>query len=361
MRKILITGNMGYIGPTVIKQLRKSYLNAELIGIDPGFFAHCLTHSTTLPETRVDKQIFTDIRLVSDEILSGVDAIIYLAAISNDIMGQISEDLTIDINCQQAVRLARRAKKNGVKAFVFASSCSVYGFAEEGAKTEDSALNPLTAYARSKVLAEELLKPLADKQFTVTCFRFATACGMSERLRLDLVLNDFVAGAVVLKKISILSDGTPWRPLIHIKDMARAIDWGISRKNDQGGPYLVVNTGSDIWNYQVKALAQAVAEEIPGVEVCINKDAAPDKRSYRVNFSLFKSLAPHHQPQMNLEDTVKELKEGLLEMQFQDQNYRKSQLMRVNVLTGLRDHGLLNEKLFWNKHSWDSVPAAAVL
>lgn len=338
---------MGYIGPSVIKELRRSFPKADLTGVDTGFFAHCLTNAKVLPESRLNKQIFADIRNISSEIVRDVDAVIYLAAISNDIMGCIDESLTMEINCHAALRLARQAKKAGVKAFVFASSCSVYGFAEEGAKTEASSVNPLTAYARSKILAEQKLNSLAGGNFKITCFRFATACGMSERLRLDLVLNDFAAGAAVAGKISILSDGSPWRPLIHIKDMARAMSWGISRKSSQGGAFLVVNAGSDEWNYQVKDLACAVAREIPGVEVTLNKDAAPDKRSYRVSFSLFKRLAPDHQPQISLAEAVRELKAGFTEMNFQDTNYRESQYMRIKTLTGLRDLGLLDNQLRW--------------
>src|SRR5207253_4967291 len=145
---------------------------------------------------------------------------------------------------------------------------------------------PLTAYARSKVGCEQGLAPLADARFKITCLRFATACGMSDRLRLDLVVNDFVASAVASKKITILSDGTPWRPLIHVRDMARAIDWAFGRKPEAGGNFLVVNTGSDSWNYQVRNLAEAVSEIIPGIEVSINKAAPPDKRSYKVDFAL---------------------------------------------------------------------------
>ena len=133
---------------------------------------------------------------------------------------------------------------------------------------------------------------MASEQFKVTSLRFSTACGWSDRLRLDLVLNDFVAAAVASKRITILSDGTPWRPLINVKDMARAIDWAIGRQMDCGGKYLAVNVGSDRWNYQVKDLANAVAQAIPGVDVSLNKDAQPDKRSYRVNFELFGETGP---------------------------------------------------------------------
>jgi nucleoside-diphosphate-sugar epimerase len=290
------------------------------------------------------------VRAIPGALLKGVDAVVYLAAISNDIMGQIDEKLTLDINCHAAVRLAREAKRRGAGAFVFASSCSVYGFAAEGAKTESSALDPLTAYARSKVMAEKALKPLASKGFRVTCFRFATACGMSDRLRLDLVLNDFVACAVASKKISILSDGSPWRPLIHIRDMARAIDWGISRKARDGGNFLVVNAGSDAWNVQVKDLAQAVARQIPA-EVSINPNASPDRRSYRVDFGLFRKLAPDHQPQVTLEAAVKDLKEGLEGMGFRDADFRQSNWIRLKVLSRLREDGLLDEKLRWKREA----------
>src|SRR3989338_8804910 len=347
--KILVTGNMGYIGPSVVKQLRASYPKAEIIGLDSGFFAHCLTNTAHLPETRVDRQLFMDIRGVTKDVLKGVDAIVNLAAISNDIMGKIDESLTLDVNFKAGVRLAKLAKRCGVKSFVFASSCSVYGFAEEWAKTEQSPVNPLTAYAKSKILTEKGLAPLAGKNFKVTCFRFATACGMSELLRLDLVINDFVACALTSKKITVLSDGTPWRPLIHIKDMARAIDWGIQRPISAGGPFLVVNAGSNEWNYQVKDLAKAVADEIPGTEVSINLDAPPDKRSYRVDFGLFKALAPKNQPEVGLTQAIRELREGLSSMGFSDSNFRDSNFMRIKVLTGLRDQGLLTAELRWKK------------
>jgi nucleoside-diphosphate-sugar epimerase len=164
-----------------------------------------------------------------------------------------------------------------------------------------------------------------------------------------LVLNDFVAGAVASGKITILSDGKPWRPLINVKDMARAIDWAISRKPVAGGEFLAVNVGSDEWNYQVLELAEAVARVIPGTEVSINKDAQPDKRSYRVNFDLFKKLAPAYQPKTTLTDSVKELKNGLEAIGFRDGEFRNSRYMRLRILNELQGKGLLNEKLQWNK------------
>jgi nucleoside-diphosphate-sugar epimerase len=223
----------------------------------------------------------------------------------------------------------------------------MYGAASDAAKTEDSTLNPLTAYARSKVFTEQDLKPLADKNFNITCLRFATACGMSSRLRLDLVLNDFVACALAAKHITILSDGTPWRPLINVKDMAIAIDWATSRQASLG-EFLAVNTGTEAWNYQVKELAEAVASVIPGVKVSINTDAPPDKRSYRVDFSLYKKIAPNHQPKYDLITTIKELKKGLEDMNFTDGNFRDSKLMRLKVLTSLQETEQLSDELKWN-------------
>jgi nucleoside-diphosphate-sugar epimerase len=166
---------------------------------------------------------------------------------------------------------------------------------------------------------------------------------------LDLVLNDFVAGAVASKRIVILSDGTPWRPLINVKDMARAIDWAISRNGTNGGNFLAVNVGSDGWNYQVKDLARAVADQISGVEVSINKDAQPDKRSYKVNFDLFRKLAPKHQPQVDLTTSVRELKEGLEKISFNNTDFRESNFMRLNTLKQLQSAGLLNDNLEWIK------------
>jgi nucleoside-diphosphate-sugar epimerase len=347
LSRILLTGNMGYVGPGVVQQLRQAFPTAELIGYDLGFFAHCLTGAERLPESRLDRQVFGDVRQVPAELLAGVDAVVHLAAISNDPMGKAYEEVTMEVNYQAGIELARQAKAAGVRAFVFASSCSIYGMGGEDAKTETSSVNPLTAYARSKVASEQDLAPLADDDFVVTCLRFATACGWSDRLRLDLVLNDFVASAVATGEISILSDGTPWRPLIHVRDMARAIEWAITRDATNGGHFLAVNAGSDTWNYRVKELAEAVATALPGTRVSVNPAAAPDLRSYRVDFSLFQQLAPDHQPQHSLAATIAELHEKLLAMGFRDPEFRSSRLMRLRVLAALREQGELTEQLTW--------------
>jgi nucleoside-diphosphate-sugar epimerase len=345
--KILIIGNMGYVGPGVVKRLRNSWPNAELIGFDIGYFASCLTHVDFLPEVRLNMQLFGDVRDFPAGILTGIDAVVYLAAISNDPMGAMFEEVTLDINYKSCIKLAKLAKYVGVKSFVFASSCSIYGEGGDESRTEKDKLNPLTAYARSKVYAERDLESLADGNFTVTCLRFATACGISNRLRLDLVLNDFVAGAVVSKEINILSDGKPWRPLINVLDMAKAIEWAIGRKKDKGGQFLAVNTGANHWNYQVRELAETVAGIIPDCRVTVNKNAAPDKRSYRVNFDLYRRLAPTHQPDYDLKTSITELADVLVKMNFSDRNFRESSMMRLKVLTGLQKSGDLTKELKW--------------
>ena len=345
--RILITGNMGYVGPLVLRRLRESHPESTLIGYDIGYFAHCLTGPSRFPESRADVQYFGDIRRVPEKILQGVDAIVHLCAISNDPMGAIFEDITLDINHRASIDLAVKAKRAGVKAFVFASSCSVYGFAEGGPRREEDELNPLTAYAKSKVRTERDLASLASESFTVTCLRFATACGMSDRLRLDLVLNDFVAGALVSKCINILSDGTPWRPLIHVRDMARAIDWAVQRDRRDGGMFLTVNVGSDAWNYQVKDLATAVTQLVPDVEVSINRDAQPDKRSYRVNFDKFSKLAQGFLPAVDLQSAVRDLRDGLMSMDFCDPDFRKGELIRLVTLRRLRENDHLTDQLAW--------------
>lgn len=345
--KILINGNMGYIGPVVARHLRRTHPNSVLVGCDTGYFAGCQLEHFGCADRAIDVQYLADVREPSDSTYAGVDSVIQLAAISNDPMGNAFEHVTGDVNTKAVIAAAKVAKRNGAISFVFASSCSVYGAGGDDAKTEDSPLNPLTAYARSKIAAEDELRALADDAFTITCLRFATACGFSPRLRLDLVLNDFVAGALTNGEIAILSDGTPWRPLIHVRDMARAIEWAISREKHNGGSYLVVNAGANDWNFRVRELADAVSTACPNVKVSVNPNAAPDKRSYRVDFGRFRSLAPGHQPLETLEATIRELVSELRRISFNDVNYRSSKLIRLNVLSHLRQSGEVSKDLYW--------------
>ena len=299
------------------------------------------------PERVLDHQIHKDVREVVQGDFEGFDTVIHLAAVSNDPMGKEFAEVTDQINCQSSIKIATLAKSAKVKNYVFASSCSVYGEASEFAKKEHDDLNPLTAYAKSKIDTEIGVANLASEEFVITCLRFATACGFSARTRLDLVLNDFVAAAISNGVINILSDGPPWRPLSQVSAMGRALDWATSRKASNGGAMLVVNAGSDEWNYQIKELAEAVANQIPGTTVDINLDAAPDKRSYKVDFAKFRELAPNHQPQVSLIDAVKGLRDGLLGMNFSNGDFRNSDFMRLNVLNGHISKKRMSNHLSW--------------
>jgi len=345
IKSLLVIGNLGYIGPVAVKYFKQKYPGIMVYGYDIGYFMQNYTNHGLMGETWLDRQYFGDVRKFNKDILKGIDAVIYLAAISNDPMGNAFEKPTLDINYHAAIDIAEKAKQQGVRNFVFASSCSVYGFADTDPRTETSEVNPLTAYAKSKVFAEKGLEPLAGNNFNITCLRYATACGFSDRLRLDLVLNDFVAGAIVDKKITILSDGTPWRPLIHVKDMSRAMDWAGSRTEGPG--FIVINTGSNSWNYQVKELAYAVQKAFDRVEISINENAQPDKRSYKVNFDLFEKLVPaDYQPQVTLTAAVQDIKKGLEAIQFSDKNFRQSYLIRLKTIQKLIAGSFIDSDLF---------------
>ena len=346
-RRILVTGNLGYVGPAIIDELRAAHPEAELIGFDAGYFAHCLSGGAAVPERKLDCQYFGDVRRPPQGLLDGVDTIVHLAAISNDPIGNQYRAVTLAINAEATAALAASAKRAGASSFVLASSCSVYGFSSGGTVSEASPPNPLTPYAESKWLAERQLSELADERFTVASLRFGTACGMSDRLRLDVVLNDFVAAAVTTGQITLLSDGSPWRPLIHIRDMARAVNWAIARPEAVTTPFLALNVGSERWNYRISDLAEEVAATIGDTRVLFDGSAGPDTRSYRVDFGLFESLAPNHQPKIDLRAAVGDLYAGLQDMGFDDANFRSSRFIRLRVLDDLRQRGLLSDKLEW--------------
>jgi nucleoside-diphosphate-sugar epimerase len=345
MRKILITGNMGYVGSVAVLHLRRAFPVAKLVGLDSAYFGACLSDGAVLPESLLDQQIFADVRDVPESLFQGVEGVVHLAGISNDPIGNAYEQATLDVNALATVDLAARAKAAGVTSFVFASSCSVYGFAEEGARDESSEVGPLTAYATSKVRAEEGLTPLADASFKVTCLRFATACGFSPRVRLDLVLNDFVACALSTGEIQILSDGTPWRPLIDVRDMALAMEWALTRGSSE--PSVVVNVGREEWNYRVRELAEAVLAEVPGVTIHINQNAPADKRSYRVSFRKFESLAPRHQPRYGLPQTIRDLLLGFKNCGLQRNPDPYFQYSRLKFVSFLVKENRLDGTLRW--------------
>jgi nucleoside-diphosphate-sugar epimerase len=352
--KILLTGNLGYLGAIVCRHLRENFPRTEITGYDTGYFRHCQTVPSLKKEEEPDLQFYGDVREFPSALLKGKDAVIHLAAISNDPMGKQFEAVTSEVNFEASVNLARLAKAHGVGAFVFASSCSVYGVDDGTLKNEKSALQPLTAYAQSKIRTEEILATLADSAFSVTALRFATACGFSPRCRLDLVLNDFVASALAQGEISLLSDGSPWRPLIHVEDMARAMAWALRRKSD--GAFLSVNVGSEKWNYQIGDLARAVSTYWQNIPVRLNPTAGPDKRSYQVDFSLFRQLAPSHQPQWTLFSAIDDLAKGLRPIIGSGTEFRNSKWIRLRVLADWIGVRRLDSTLRWTTPLEPSLP-----
>lgn len=340
--KILMIGHRGYIGPVAARHLTGAIPGAGVHGIDANWFQG--SEARAFPDAAFASQRKADVRDLTEADFRGFDAVVALAAVSNDPIGKEFEDATAEINSAAVLKAARAAKAAGVGRFVFASSCSMYGAGSDGFRKETDTLNPLTAYARSKVATEEGLRPLAGGGFVVTSLRFSTACGASPMLRLDLVLNDFVATALRTGRIEVLSDGSPWRPLIHVEDMARAIEWALVR----GGADLVeVNVGSQDWTWQVGALARDVAAILGGVAVEINTSAAPDKRSYRVDFSRYQALAPDHQPQKDFAQAVRELADEVRAIDFADKAVRESRFIRLNVLRGHVAGGRLDGALRW--------------
>lgn len=355
--KVLLTGNLGYVGPVVARHLRDAHPAFQLVGFDSGFFALSADGPVIYPDRDIDAQHFGDIRELPPSLLEGVDAVVHLAAVSNDPMGNTFERATEDVNFRATCDLARKAARAGVSHFVFASSCSVYGCAPGAPRREGDALDPQTAYARSKVASERALADLASGM-TITSLRFATACGLSDNLRLDLVLNDFVASAVTRGEILVLSDGTPWRPLIDVRDMARAIDWAILREARDGGRVLSVNVGSNAGNYQVRELAQAVAQANPGTAVKINDAALPDRRSYQVDFSLFAALAKDHQPQISLQQSIAMLKDHLTAAGSEARDTCHPPYIRLKVLEHLVASGRLTPDLYWQHVAQEDASSA---
>ncbi len=340
--KILIVGHRGYIGPVAARHLGRVLPGAAIHGIDANWFHG--SEAAAFPDDAFASQRKADVRDLTEVDFRGFDAVVALAAVSNDPIGKEFEDATADINSAAVLNAARAAKAAGVRRFVFASSCSMYGAGADGLRKETDTLNPLTAYARSKVATEEGLRGIAGDGFMVTSLRFSTACGASPMLRLDLVLNDFVATAVRTGRIEVLSDGSPWRPLIHVEDMARAIEWALVR---DGESLVEVNVGSQDWTWQVGRLARDVAEVLGGVDVAINTSAAPDKRSYRVDFARFQALAPDHQPRKDFAAAVRELADEVRAIDFADRAVRESRFIRLNVLRGHVAGGRLDGALRW--------------
>ena len=306
---ILITGNLGYVGSVLtssfVEKSSHSQNRINLIGYDLGLYSHKITGNDSVPEKFLMKQIYKDIREITAQDLENIHIVIHLAALSNDPIGKDFESQTDDINFQASKKLFKLCEKSNVKKFIFASSCSVYGFGGSSLKTEDSSLNPLTAYAKSKINFENYLLKKNNKSIEIIILRFSTACGSSFRTRFDLVLNDFVYSALNFNKINILSDGSPLRPLIDVRDMANALIWASFKKFNE--PITILNTGLVNCNYSIKELAFEVKKAVPEVRININKKAEKDNRSYKVDFRKFEEISGGKVLRYDIQESIQTL------------------------------------------------------
>ena len=336
--RVLLTGHKGYIGTVLAPMLLDA--GHEVHGLDSDIFSRCTfgDDPVAIPET------IKDIRDITLDDVKGFDAVLHLAGLSNDPLGDLNADLTYEINHQASVRLAELSKQAGVKRFIFSSSCSNYGAGGDDLLTEEGDLNPVTPYGKSKVLVEQDVSKLADNDFCPLYLRNATAYGVSPRLRFDLVLNNLVAWAYTTGAVRLKSDGTPWRPIVHIEDISRAFVATLHAPADKVHDR-AFNVGVPGENFRIREIAEIVRDAVPGSEVSFAPDASPDTRNYRVDCSFIQRQVPEFQPQWTVRKGATELYEaykatGLTLEEFEGKRYKRIDHVRMLIADGVIDNSL---------------------
>jgi nucleoside-diphosphate-sugar epimerase len=323
--RVLVTGHKGYIGSHLVDVLKQA--GHRVTGCDLGLFEGCAWDKVVPADVDLNK----DVRTLSPKDLEGHDAVMHLAALSNDPMGEINQQLTYDINRDASVRVAKLAKQAGVERFLFAGSCSVYGQGKKPDLDETDPVNPLTAYAKSKIETEEQVSMLADVNFCPVYLRNSTAYGYSPMLRIDLVVNNLLGSAMAFGQIRIQSDGSPWRPLIHCRDIARAF-LAFAEAPREAVFNRAVNVGGNHENYRVREVADQVKRLMPEAAITYTGEVGADSRNYRVNFDLLKKVLPDFKLQYTLASGMDELHAAMVSHRFGRADFESDQFVRLRTL-----------------------------